>query len=294
LFDFGPSDGPTALADIAARYHPEDRSEGDRLFHKALEDGEPYEFNARVLISDRSFRWLHVTGTPGREASGNVARLFGTFRDITRETELQDALVQANVGLQALADVDGLTGLYNRRAFQELLTREFERWTRYGAASSFSVVLLDIDLFKAYNDAFGHPAGDDALALIGRILRENARTADIVARYGGEEFIVLMPATDALGVLASAERIRAAVEAAPWPHRRVTASFGAATTTPTTPAHSDLVAEADAALYVAKRSGRNRVVHFASSGASLAGEIPPREGAEVRKRRRTSSPATKR
>jgi diguanylate cyclase (GGDEF)-like protein len=280
LFEFDPADGAPSLEEFTGRYHPDDRHVRDELLQKALEDGEPYEFDIRVVMKDGSFRWFQVKNRLSRDASGKVIRLIGAFRDITPERELQAALMQANTRLQALATVDSLTGLYNRRALQAFLTQEFERWARSRSTSSVSIVFLDIDLFKDYNDAFGHPAGDQALAQVGRILQQNARAADVVARYGGEEFIVLMPDTGADGAIVGAERMRAAIESAPWPHRSVTASFGVATTTLSTKTQSALVSEADAALYVAKRSGRNTVVHYVSSSAATAAWTARREDME--------------
>jgi diguanylate cyclase (GGDEF)-like protein len=172
-------------------------------------------------------------------------------------------LESANARLRAMVTLDSLTGLKNRRAFQEFLDAEFARRARHGGDEPFSLVLLDIDHFKPYNDTYGHPAGDEVLEQVGRILKENARTSDLVARYGGEEFAIIMPNTDYDGALVGAERFRASIAAAPWPSRAITASFGAATITVEAVDSADLVLKADRALYVSKSLGRNRVTHFA-------------------------------
>ncbi len=176
--------------------------------------------------------------------------------------EQQRKLEEANLQLHSLATHDGLTKLKNHRAFKEKLDEELERTARYG--QPLSLLLLDVDSFKQYNDSFGHPAGDEVLITLARLLRENSRGADFAARYGGEEFAVLLPNTDKQWALFMAERLRTAIESAPWPHRAVTASFGAATFEETTHQHdagAALIKAADKALYQSKRTGRNRVTH---------------------------------
>lgn len=172
------------------------------------------------------------------------------------------ALERANTRLEALATTDGMTGLPNHRTFQERLRQELACAERYGG--SLSLLFLDVDHFKQYNDSFGHPAGDEALRLLAQLLRDQLRTCDIPARYGGEEFAVLLPDTDGAEALAFAERIRTAAESHPFPHRSVTLSLGVATVDAQgTP--EALIAAADEALYAAKRSGRNRVESWQSA-----------------------------
>ncbi len=171
----------------------------------------------------------------------------------------QAALEAANERLDALATIDGLTGVKNRRAFGEKLTEEISRSVRY--KTPLSLLLLDVDKFKQYNDTFGHLGGDEVLKTVARLLREQARANDFVARYGGEEFTLLLPNTDAEGAVVMAERARAAIAAAPWPERAVTASFGAATLSSETNSEAELIGAADRALYASKERGRNRVTH---------------------------------
>lgn len=180
--------------------------------------------------------------------------------------EMQVELSKANEHLSTLAQTDGLTGLFNHRTFQQMLQIAWQQTSRSGAP--LSVILLDVDRFKQYNDTFGHPEGDEVLKSVANILTQQARASDIVARYGGEEFVVIAANTDTAGVVELAERLRAAIEASPWKLRSVTASFGAATSSPSMSSAADLVKLADTALYASKQQGRNRVQHTAQLPAT--------------------------
>jgi diguanylate cyclase (GGDEF)-like protein len=175
------------------------------------------------------------------------------------------ALAEANLRLERLSSLDGLTGVANRRRFDEVLELEWRRASRSGAP--VSLVMLDLDYFKDFNDAHGHLAGDERLRLVADALSSTVgRAGDLVARYGGEEFVVLLPGTTGRDAAALAERLRAAVEALKLPHDAsptsevATLSAGVATAFPEERASPEaLLAAADAALYRAKREGRNRV-----------------------------------
>jgi diguanylate cyclase (GGDEF)-like protein len=172
--------------------------------------------------------------------------------------------------LFALALTDGLTGLLNRRAFDEALALEWKRTVRYG--SQISLLLLDLDHFKLFNDQYGHLAGDDCLRAVAAAVRDAVRTTDRVARYGGEEITVILPATSSAGASAAAEKVRSAVEALQIIHEgnpkcggRVTVSIGVATafvrqSEVASAMPESLIHAADNAMYKAKREGRNRVV----------------------------------
>ncbi|WP_241171654.1 sensor domain-containing diguanylate cyclase [Burkholderia multivorans] len=166
-----------------------------------------------------------------------------------------------------LARTDGLTGLNNRRSFGEVLDREWRRARR--VRSVFSLLFVDVDRFKAYNDTYGHQAGDDALAAVARRVGENIRRpADVAARYGGEEFVVLLPDTTENGAAQIAERIRIAINELGLEHvasefGRVTASIGLASLKPDQDVESDAIIKAAAeAPYFAKATGRNKVTQF--------------------------------
>ncbi|GAC1469067.1 MAG: hypothetical protein NVSMB9_12450 [Isosphaeraceae bacterium] len=165
----------------------------------------------------------------------------------------------ANARLLELATTDGLTGLKNSRFFREALESAFAFAARRGLP--LSVIMLDVDLFKSYNDTFGHPAGDEVLRSIGGLLLGRVRTHDVVARYGGEEFAVLLLGADQDVGRLLARRLSNAILEADWPLRRVTASFGIASMIAETPRAWALVEEADRALYQSKRSGRDRITH---------------------------------
>ena len=159
-----------------------------------------------------------------------------------------------------LSITDPLTGLLNRRYIEERLVEEINRVGRSGEAVSF--MMIDVDEFKSYNDRYGHPEGDEALRIVGRILKESLRGADVAARYGGEEFSVLLPETaiEEAGVIA--ERIRGRVEQTEFPKRRVTISIGVASISDKVGTVRELISAADKALYQAKQKGRNNVQIF--------------------------------
>jgi diguanylate cyclase (GGDEF)-like protein len=173
----------------------------------------------------------------------------------------QKAMEQSIRLLIQMASTDELTGLKNRRRFDEDMESACAMATRQG--STVSLILLDIDHFKFYNDSFGHIAGDEVLCIFASILTRSSRLYDVVARYGGEEFAVLLPSTASGAAQEVAERQREALEAFDWPLRRITASFGVATMESAALPRIKLLEQADQALYYAKGKGRNRVTHFA-------------------------------
>jgi diguanylate cyclase (GGDEF)-like protein len=173
---------------------------------------------------------------------------------------VHDQLARQNAWLAELATTDELTGVKNRRRFREDLELLFAQAHRHGLP--LSLIMLDIDHFKQYNDTFGHPAGDEVLHWVGSTLKSIVRDHDVVARYGGEEFVVLLPATDVGEALEVAERLRSAIASRPWPRRKVTASLGVAISDPDTQDAAALVDRADRALYQSKQAGRDRVTHY--------------------------------
>ena len=200
-------------------------------------------------------RYLAADATPIYDADGQLSAVVETLRDLTDEK-------MAQVALEQLATRDGLTGLANRRCFDDTLHAEWARALRQ--RQPLSLLMVDVDNFKAYNDANGHLGGDECLKRIAKAVSSEMRANDLVARYGGEEFAVILPNQSLKGAAIVAERIRCRVEALQLPStaptRHVTVSIGAATAIagPDNNA-SQLVATADAALYRAKHLGRNRI-----------------------------------
>ena len=195
-------------------------------------------------------------------------------REMDRRKAREDELYQANAKLEQLTRIDGLTGVSNRRHFDEILEREAARAQRQ--ARPLAAVMIDIDHFKAYNDTYGHQEGDDCLKKVAKAL-QNAlrRPGDHIARYGGEEFAAIMPETDLAGGTNVAEELRQAVEKLAIPHKSspvapvVTISVGVTSCLPTKglpPAR--IIEAADSALYRSKSAGRNRVTanQFTGSG----------------------------
>lgn len=177
-------------------------------------------------------------------------------------------LEEANHKLAMLATTDGLTGLDNHRAFQEKLRHEMALAIRM--EWSVGLLLLDVDYFKQYNDTYGHPAGDEVLRTLGRLLKENVRIVDHVARYGGEEFAVILPNTDTQGVFEIGERIRSVIAEYTFPNREITLSIGAAVLHKHEMEAEAFVECADMALYDSKRGGRNRLTLVEEQPRSIA------------------------
>ena len=218
---------------------------------------------AQARTKDGRLLWVEARARIVRDAkTGQMNRLIVTMRDIDDRKQFEERMA-------ALAMTDGLTGVLNRRAFDEALSREWEHTVR--TTGQMSLLLLDIDHFKDFNDTYGHQAGDDCLRVVAAAIRGTLlRPTDILARYGGEEFAVILPDVDASGAVEVAERIRQAITDMKIPHLKsqagrgkVTASIGVATALSrsggTIRMPEGLLLAADTALYKAKRNGRNRV-----------------------------------
>ena len=184
---------------------------------------------------------------------------------IVENSRLYRYLQEAYHELEAMVALDAMTGLSNHRAFQERFRKELEKSQESG--QPLTLLLLDVDRFKQYNDSFGHPAGDEALRMVATILKSNVRPRDLAARYGGEEFAVILPRTDAEAGAVVAEAIRAACEATTFPCRPVTVSIGLVAGVGGEV--GALIESADQALYAAKNGGRNRVSRFEAGSSEL-------------------------
>jgi two-component system chemotaxis response regulator CheY len=252
--------------------------DGLELCRKLRERNEPIPYLYVILLTARSSREDRLKALDAGAddflskpvddaelfARLNVARRIMTMQEQLRRRSaelerMHSALEQRNLQLAEIASSDGLTGLKNHRYFRESLEAQFNIARRNGLP--LSVMMLDVDSFKSYNDTFGHPSGDEVLRELSRILRGCVRDQDIVARYGGEEFAALLPSTDVESSLKIAHRLRRAIEEYSWPLRPITISLGIATMTTDLPHPSILIDQADRSLYHSKSQGRNRVTH---------------------------------
>ncbi len=240
---------------------------------KALKTGTTQQSQILgVQRSDGETRWLKVNAAPIiSNALGKTTAAVASFLDVTERIEHQrkigDQLQQiqkysaelesANSRLEALATTDGLTGLKNHRHFQDFLGRKIEHCQ--AARIPLTIALVDVDHFKAYNDDFGHQAGDAVLKRFATTLLSIAGEGDLVARYGGEEFVVVMPGLGEEDALTKIEQMRKAVAHQSFPYRSVTASFGIASLSEVLRDATGLIKAADDALYEGKADGRNRV-----------------------------------
>jgi len=235
--------------------YPKAMSTKTSFFNYELIVKRPSEEN--VIIS--------VNGTPLFDVNSNISNVLITIHDITEQKELEFKLKAANEVLGSLSYLDSLTGIANRRKFDEILESEWKR--AYRNLMPLSVIMIDIDYFKEFNDHYGHQAGDECLKEVAKSIQETLkRPADMVVRYGGEEFVVILPETDNGGAVMIAEQIRKNVEMLKITHNysavssSVTISLGIATRIPQTKDNKNyLINMADKALYKAKNAGRNRV-----------------------------------
>jgi diguanylate cyclase (GGDEF)-like protein/PAS domain S-box-containing protein len=252
--------------------HPDDIPEVGAALNTLR--GQPEaDYRARALHREGHYVWVEARARrlPGTD-NPLKARLVINLRSITARKAVEDQLAVANHRLQELATSDGLTGLANRRHFDESLDAECRRAVR--GDLPLALLLLDLDNFKRLNDAHGHQAGDEVLRRLGAVLKGFAnRAGDLAARYGGEEFALLLPNTSLVQALRTAESVRAAVQAMELPvlyGGQVTVSIGAwmlaSTSGPNLP--DLLVMSADEALYEAKRTGKNCVRASSTASAS--------------------------
>lgn len=245
--------------------HPDDvQHVGEALC--AVRDARVASDTVRYRKRHRDGHWVWIEADlrlVRDSESGKPTGIVGSVRDISARKRMEDQLIAANRDLARLAAQDGLTGLANRRIFEETLAKEWRSAER--ARKCVGLIMVDVDWFKSFNDRYGHQAGDECLRQVGAAIHSQLRRPrDLAARYGGEEFVVLLPETDASGTALVAEHIRETVVGlgiahADNPSGVVTVSLGFASVQSTCITGSaDLVNLADSALYNAKALGRNR------------------------------------
>ncbi|OYD74498.1 UNVERIFIED_ORG: PAS domain S-box-containing protein/diguanylate cyclase (GGDEF)-like protein [Burkholderia sp. CF145] len=278
LLGWAPSSWKT-VNDWAERMHPDDRQKVVEFCVAQSQAGTDHEADYRALTKDGGYVWLrdvvHVVRTP----DGGVDSLIGFMFDISERKRTEEKLARLQKELEDLSFKDGLTGAGNRRMFDAVMQREWAAGQASG--KPLSLIIIDIDFFKAYNDYYGHLQGDECLKRVAGVLAQAARSGDFLGRFGGEEFVLVLPDTDADTAVKMAERCRDLIDAEAIAHvrsphqQRVTASFGVGTIVPNgsssggmdTTAFINLI---DAQLYQAKDNGRNRIV--AVDRAGLGGE----------------------
>jgi diguanylate cyclase (GGDEF)-like protein/PAS domain S-box-containing protein len=268
------------LADVVALKRP-DKLASLYSEHTIPDDGLGFSAkNWCVMPRLGNQLFLAIDAGPIHDESGKLIAVVETLRDMTDQK-------RAETALKTLAASDGLTGLANRRSFDQTLAMEWSRAQR--TKKPLSLLFADVDHFKLYNDLHGHQKGDECLRAVASVIGENAlRPADLSARYGGEEFATIMPETDQKGARKVAERLRSVLAELRLHHGAasagplVTLSIGIATMVPSEEVCPDLLlTQADQALYAAKHSGRNCVVSADNILGALAEAAGPRDSAIV-------------
>jgi diguanylate cyclase (GGDEF)-like protein/PAS domain S-box-containing protein len=249
--------------------HPEDLPT-DLAMVQQLLNGEKnsFQIEKRYIRKDGEIIWALLSVSLVRDVRQAPLYLLAQMQNITRQKQAEKLLIRVNQELEALVNIDGLTQIANRRRFDQHLKQEWNRLLR--EQQFLSLILFDVDEFKRYNDCYGHQEGDDCLRKLAQAAKRIVqRPADLVARYGGEEFGVILPNTDMAGGWAIAEKIRLSIQALDIRHECsrvanvVTVSVGVTSQIPTSSQTIDvLMAQADQALYNAKRRGCNRTVVY--------------------------------
>jgi len=225
----------------------------------------PYLFkfrNTRPITGTEDYMYQNLTISPITGTTGEVEKVCLLIYDVTEFASSKRALERANDKLEKLSMTDRLTGLLNRGTWENLVDAEYERYRRYGQATS--LVMFDIDHFKKVNDTYGHLAGDEVIKHTAETTRNSIRQSDTAGRYGGEEFGIILPETDAENARIICERIREAIETSlvqtTAGEIKYTISMGISQLTETPENYMQWMQKADEALYQAKESGRNKVI----------------------------------
>ena len=263
--------------------HPEDRAHVLQVHAEAIAAHTPLGTQYRIVrASDGAQRWLQVWGEYGDGTDTDPLRMTGTVQDITERKQAEQQLARYRDALEERVRLDPMTQVANRLALGEAMQREWEQARLRGMP--LALLMIDVDFFKAYNDHYGHVAGDRCLQRVAQALASAVqRAGELAARYGGEEFAVLLPDSDELRAVAVAHRLREAVRELALEHQaspcgaQVTISVGVACVRPADGqplehAQTTLFQQADEALYRAKQAGRDRVALY---GTDVQAEPPP-------------------
>jgi diguanylate cyclase (GGDEF)-like protein/PAS domain S-box-containing protein len=253
--------------DWAERMHPEDRAWVVDFCVCQSKAGTDHEADYRALTKDGDYVWIRDVVHVVRDENGEVDSLIGFMFDISERKKNEEELLRLQKELETLSYKDGLTGVANRRMFDSIMEVEWTNARRN--TQPLSVILLDIDYFKQYNDHYGHIQGDECLKRVGQSLSAAAaRTRDFFARFGGEEFVLVLPETDAESAKKVAERCRNLIFKEQIPHEKslvsqiLTISIGVGTIIPSQKDEPiAFIEQVDKLLYQAKQSGRNCVVN---------------------------------
>jgi diguanylate cyclase (GGDEF)-like protein/PAS domain S-box-containing protein len=268
---FGYSEAEARGRIIDELVAPEEFREEAATITEAVAHGQKFALEAVRRRKDGSLVHVSLLGVPIINRDKQVA-VFGIYRDISARVKavrsLQESrrqLEEANALLELTSNLDGLTAIPNRRSFEHFFEMEWRRAAR--EMKWISLIMIDVDFFKSFNDSYGHPDGDRCLRLVAQALQVINRAGDMVARYGGEEFVAVMAGTSPDGARRMAEQMRQRVKELQIPHAHssvaahVTISLGVASRMPDPKGQSqDLLLRADQALYMAKSRGRDRVV----------------------------------
>ena len=252
--------------DWAARMHPDDRAWVVDYCVSQSQSGVDHEADYRALSASGEYVWIRDVVHVVRNEDGSPQALIGFMFDISERKKTEQKLLEMQKQLEDFSFRDGLTGVANRRKFDAVLEEEWDAARRH--TQPLSLILIDIDFFKQYNDRYGHVQGDDCLKRVGAALDAVAsRPRDLLARYGGEEFVLVLPATDEAAAQRVSERVRQALFKAQIPHgasplgQLLTVSQGVGTVIPSASDRlTQFIQEVDRRLYLAKQGGRDRSV----------------------------------
>lgn len=252
--------------DWVDRMHPEDQAWAPGYCISKSQEGIDHEADYRALTKDGRYVWIRDVVHVIRDANGEVESLVGFMFDISERKQTEEKLIILQKKLEEFSFKDGLTGVANRRMFDSILEAEWLNARRN--SQPLSIIMLDIDYFKQYNDHYGHVQGDDCLKRVAQVLNGAAtRARDFFARFGGEEFVIILPETDDLSARKIAERCHQLIFKEQISHAKsevsqiLTVSIGVDTLIPASDEGAlSFIHQADSRLYQAKQTGRNRIV----------------------------------